>query len=343
MSNFKITIELDKNFQLIKHYNIIYLKREEKKYYDNLAITNNILIISGTRTDKIAHSKILETKQSTYYMAIVKSLLYLYFTHQQSFTICNITIYIDEVKSEIYSSDKIIQVFSNMPKLKIDCSILFSDEKNKSEKITIALMNLTLSYFEENSSFDYTWKCFNLIIREIFNKKKDKELLIELRKDLENFTGDYSDTISYFEKMDLQFIRSFYFKEMIKNDLKSENEIKLFFYDFDDYMVCTVLNDLIYIFKDDFKDANVFNAVISKYNYNIENCISKTTDIIRLLLLKYAYYLRCKYFHAEKRPSNFLIINKNLEELIKLSLPLSIICKDLLKKFININKPNEID
>ncbi|MGI6687428.1 MAG: hypothetical protein ACOX6Y_03540 [Christensenellales bacterium] len=60
------------------------------------------------------------------------------------------------------------------------------------------------------------------------------------------------------------------------------------------------------------------------YEYNINNVIEKPTDIVRLVILKYAYHLRCKRFHAEKLPTNFLINNRNLSELEHVVYPLSV-------------------
>ena len=58
----------------------------------------------------------------------------------------------------------------------------------------------------------------------------------------------------------------------------------------------------------------------------------KNTDVIRFIILKYGYYLRCKFFHGEQIPANFLIFNANLLELDRITEPLQLVCVDLLEK-----------
>ena len=120
---------------------------------------------------------------------------------------------------------------------------------------------------------------------------------------------------------------------MICNNFPKGNTQGLvsFFKDFKDIRVITTLKKVMNCKKNDLNSIQEYNNIDSYFNSEIKSNTVKDTDIVRLIILKYAYYLRCKYFHAEKLPANFLINNANYNELLRISKPLSIICKDLLE------------
>jgi len=83
--------------------------------------------------------------------------------------------------------------------------------------------------------------------------------------------------------------------------------------------------------KVDLTTGKEYSKIELHYNQCITTHIKKDSDVIRILILKHAYYLRCKYFHAEKIPTNFLINNSNQIELNRITEPLRLICKDLIE------------
>lgn len=103
---------------------------------------------------------------------------------------------------------------------------------------------------------------------------------------------------------------------------------------FTDYRIVKVLSENLSCKKNELNSINKFEEICEYYSKLLKYGCTKTNDIdvIRFVILKYAYYLRCKYFHAEKIPANFLIENMSQNELNKITEPLSIICYDL---FIN--------
>ncbi|MGI6687427.1 MAG: hypothetical protein ACOX6Y_03535 [Christensenellales bacterium] len=123
----------------------------------------------------------------------------------------------------------ILQVFSKSPRFEIDCIDLFSDNKAESDWMMIALMNLTLSYYNSDSSFDYTWKCFNALYSKIFKEKNDSDNLKALRKDLENNPDNYNNILSYIPKMDIYYLKDCSLREMLHDDyLKKPKNLAVF-------------------------------------------------------------------------------------------------------------------
>ncbi len=313
---------------------IIYYSRDTD-YSDNVLFQNNKIIIDGSRTKKINNSNILETPNSTYYSAIVKSLLFTYYSTEIQFEINNISILVNNLLKKEYPNAKIEQVFKQ--KIPDELSIINSnklfDNKKNSDIMMNALMNLTLSFHLPNLKFDYTWKCFNGLIRDIFKEKKEFNMLKDLRQDIESNTNLYTNILNFFKNIDHSYIDACFINGMICNNYPkgSTNGLVDFLIDFNDTRVIKVLKDKMKCKKNDLTSINKFQEIETYYANKLKTPCTKDSDIIRIIILKYAYYLRCKFFHAEKLPPNFLIDNMNQQELNRISIPLSIICKDLLE------------
>ena len=338
MSNFKIIVTLNKNFfesELTEE--IIYYTKKGIDYSDTIIFHNKTITITGSRKKNINHTDILETVNSTYYSCLIKALLYIYF-EKGCFTIESIIVHINDLNTKEYDEKEIKQVFTKDRLLEVSSIKLFSN-KNTSDTMMNALMNLTLSFNEQDLKFDYTWKCFNSLIRDIFNQKNDFEMLKKLREDLEDNPDCYPNILLFSDKVKCNYLDQCFLNAMICNNFpkltfKSQKKVKPlvdFYTNFEDVRVLKSLKEKIKCKKTDLKINKEYNNVLNYYNTKISENIVKNTDVVRLIILKYAYYLRCKYFHAEKLPANFLINNANYTELLRISEPLSIICKDLLE------------
>ena len=332
MSKFKIMVKLNKNlFKTELKKEIIYYNRNHSDYKDKISFDNDTITLSGSRTKYIDNTYILETVNSTFYNCLTKSLLFAYFD-KGPFEINSITINIDNSREKIYKEDEIKQVFKEKPLIKINPINLFSN-KNISDTIMNSLMYLVLSFNDNGLIFDYTWKCFNSLIRDIFKKKQDFEMLKELRKDLEVNPSVYKNILLFSKKINCDYLDQCFLTAMICNNFPkgTTKGLVAFCKDFRDTRVLTTLKEKIKCKKDDLNSIKEYDNVNAYYKSEIEKNTTKDTDIVRLIILKYAYYLRCKYFHAEKSPANFLINNMNYNELSRISIPLSIICEDLIE------------
>lgn len=350
MSTFKIITHIekvifekkyDKNIDQKINRKIIYFSRNGSNYYDDISLYNDTIYISGNRTKPIVELNILKTVNSTFYYSLVKALLFVYF-EKHSFLVKTIEVIVDDKSIIKYNEEDIHQVFKN-PKnsniSEIKCDKLFVDKK-VSDIAMNALMNLTMSFKYSDLKFDYTWKCFNGLIRHIFNKDKDFEMLRELRNDIEkdkkSETNLYSKTMDFSSELTYDYIKSLSIKAMICNNYPKDKTKGLyeFLKSFTDYRIVKVLSENLSCKKNELNSINKFEEICEYYSKLLKYGCTKTNDIdvIRFVILKYAYYLRCKYFHAEKIPANFLIENMSQNELNKITEPLSIICYDL---FIN--------
>lgn len=332
MSKFKIIVDIDRDlFDETLDKKLIYYSNQNQEYYDSVIYSKNIIKIYGNRSKTIDNIRLLETMNSTYYSDLVKALLFAYFK-KRPFIINNVKVYIEEDLVNEYSKSDINQVFSNEKLIEIETDILFKETKASYVAMN-SLMHLTMSFKYQDLRFDYTWKAFNRLISYFFNKNTDFCMLQELRKDLESNQNSYTNIINFSKGLDYEYLNTCFFKGMIYNNFPSKKTKAFveFLEGFDDYRVIKVLMDMIEYKINDLKDINEYENIKNDYINKLESPYQKDTDVVRILILKYAYYLRCKFFHAEKLPSNFIINNVHQIELCRISHPLSLICKDLLE------------
>lgn len=332
MSKFKMDITLSKNlFKNEPKKEIIYFSRSSLNYADEIFFDKNIISLVGSRTNHIKTNDILETINSTFYNCMIKALLFVYFK-KGPFHVELITINIDDSEQKSYEAKEIKQVFIKDKLLEINPDKLFSTKKI-SDIVMNSLMYLTLSFSDSDLIFDYTWKCFNALIKKIFDKEHDFDMLKELRIDIEHNPQFYPNILLFSKDIDCDYLNQCFFNAMICNNYPRGNCKRLpdFFKDFNDVRVLKILYEKIKSKKDDLTSMGEYESIVSLYESKIKENNNKDSDIIRIIILKYAYYLRCKYFHGEKSPANFLIKNMNYKELFRISKPLSIICKDLIE------------
>ena len=350
MNKIRIEINIDNNFfTTIEKHEIIYYHRGKTAYKDEVSYNENLVSIFGTRS-KINKLDILENPNSTFYITVIKSLLYIYYNNY-SFNVSSIDIYIDNKLFKSYSDDKIKQNFciSSCNTQKISCTNLFCD-KEISDTTMKALMNLTLSNSYKEISFEYKWKCFNTLIRYLFTKNNttstkitDFSMLVHLKKKIESKDKYFKSTIyflsnkddKYFENLSLNSMICNLFPENAKNNKKNMRE---FFLGFSDCDLSKVLLNKMQCKSKELKKLDIYDEIEKHYLNNINSKINVPIDKVRLMILKHAYYLRCKYFHGEKIPSSFLIANSRQEELDKICEPLHLICKDLIENMMELVK-----
>jgi len=278
MSQFKIEILLNTNlFTTPLEKKIVYFSKNNINYEDKINFDEKTIILSGSRTKHINNANILETVNSSYFACLTKALLFAYFD-KASFEIKSITIYIDNSKKKTYKINEIHQVFKKDTLIKINTDKLFSN-KNISDTIMVSLMYLTLSFNYSDLRFDYTWKCFNSLIRDIFNKKQDFDMLKELRYDLEKNPTFYPNILSWSRGIECHYLDQCFLNAMICNNYPkgTTNGLANFCKDFQDTRVLTTLKEKISLTE------QIEKPIIFRENFP-EHQLSDAEDIIWLKL-----------------------------------------------------------
>lgn len=338
MSSFAIRISLNSDFFSESFYKeIIYREVKEKRYYDKVYFETNCVYIFGNRTSEISNEHAIETQASTYFKDIVKSLLYVYFKYG-SFEINNIIMYVDGKQLVNYESIAIFQNFNCNTEYKstIDVEKIFNMKLTDSNVIMNCLMQIVLSLCFNTEKFSYSWKCFNALLNHVTTGKTEQDKLRQLRVDIEEHVEKYPNSIQFVKNNDMNvFLDKNYFKGALLSAAPEDgkDELKKFidyYKNFSDYRVAEVLKKYVNLKKSLLESKNKYQEIINYLDKCIDQSIEKDTDVVRMLILKCAYYLRNKYFHAEKIPTSFILKNDNDEELDIITVPLRWMCIDII-------------
>ncbi len=293
-----------------------------------------MIVIHGSRSKLI--NDFLETKNSTFYKALIKSLIFTYIKLGQ-FEINNILI---SKNNSPFESIKFTQEFSNSLYAKeisrINTDTLFDKNLHISDVFMNSMMNLIHSAKYSATQFESSWKALNNIGRYLEPNKsiRDFDFLKNIRKLMECHPEIFSNSLSFASGIEEAYLNERWLIAWINDRYNTPKQIEDLYNiinEFDDSRVLSILKEKIICKRNSIPDFENFNKQIER---KIENGVKNDIDIIRLLVLKYGYFLRNKYFHAERPPANFLIQTTNFEELNIISRPITFLTIDLFS-FLN--------
>ena len=344
MTEFEISICLDKNIFLEKmERNITYYKDD---YKDHVVFNGNDIKITGNRARKIQLDDALFTTQSTYYQDIVKSLLFSYFSHGE-FKIIEIGMSVGE-ETKVVKQENLLQKFSfrfnkNIIRNADPLEVLFKNDE-ESEVLMKSLMYLVTSFNGDENRFDNLWKSFNVLIKKISGQGSDWDMLVGYKMYLLENEAKFINTLGFIEKtIDSNYLETCRISAMINNNhpqLDTEKKVKNFkerlLLNYNDKRICSILKEKMIVKKKRLK-ADTFSEIEKELDRRIAREIVDDTDVIRFLVLKYMYYLRCKYFHGEKWANKFLYANQDSDELDRMSILLEIHIGDIIQVEFNNN------
>lgn len=339
---FEIEILIDKCFfKEIRKEKIYYYK----EFYDSITFSENRILITGNRSNRINIHTAFESKNSNYLYEMTLALIYTYFLYN-NFEVLKIKISTkhrsksDEEIKELDITQRFTKKLDQLHLLEEKSLQRLFDPTSKSKRLIIALSHLTLGLSTENqsSAFDNLWKCFNVLMREVTNKSKDSEMLKDLKIKIENSPEKFPKSIQFANNLTKDELEVIAINELIENiypNIKKEKKFlemkKHMLLAFEDSRICELLIGRINRKKKDFTLYDPNNEIRALLDKRVLTRTKNNTDIIRLLILKYAYYLRCKYFHGEKSPQNFLMLNFDTNQLDFIHEPLLNIIYDVIQ------------
>lgn len=336
MIKYKISILFDSNENEIliykgkSHYN--------DTLFDDLIITNKRIVIEGNRSKNIPKELILINTTSTLYQQILKALVFSYMTTGKPHKILEIKLY-KEVKDdqESYSERNILQPYTKSL-AKEFClepnalNILFSNSSKG--HILLNSLILFIKGIEENN-FDYYWKSFNCLYSYISGKDKEHEKLKFMRQFIESNSSHFKLSVDLIDLDQKNDIRSLRIRDFILSNFPTRNETNQFkelIFRFSDYRLNEMFQDILPYRKDFLIAEGLMNDVQNHITNSINNRQKANDQLLCFYILKYAYFLRNKYFHAEKTAPVFLLKNNNeVTELNKINAIMSAFLVDLYK------------
>lgn len=309
--------------------------------YDFITISTCKIIIEGNRSKNIPINSILNNITSTLYKQMQKGLVFAYMSTGTPYQISEIVLYkTNNGKEEKIVEKNIVQLFKRSLNNEFciaynDLEILFSPSP-QAEMLLNSIILFIKGYQEDN--FDYYWKSFNCIYTGISEKNTEFEKLKFMRGFIECNSSIFKRSIKLIDKDEKDDIRSLRIRDFILNNFptqKDSKQYKEFVMRFTDYRLNQMFDDVLVYRQENLALEGLLTEVKAHITYYSENGHKSNVQLLCFYVLKYAYYLRNKYFHAEKSAPVFILKSNNeLKELSKIN---QIMCC-LIVDLFNCNK-----
>jgi len=300
-----------------------------KGYQDTLVIMQNKLSMVLSRSNLYADGSILSNSKNTVNQQIIKGLLCYYAVVGDFPRIKNISIIRKKARTPDYTYQECSSF--NQPidsdvtrSLKFDASILqiLLDDSPKGDSIRIAMSYWLkgIAMTDEYNRFDRLWRAFNRLYKYQIGKNSEKDCLIGIRTFLlsnEQYFPKSKDFVNALSEHKLH--NGFRWQQMILNDYdnKAKNEALACFVErYHDSRVMKLLNEKLQCRRSNLNELEPGKT--TNYNDRVDAHIRNNTatrndiELVTLLILNYAYYVRNKNFHGEVADGTFKVGKDNL-------------------------------
>lgn len=306
----------------------------ESCLFDEVRITKKDIIIIGERGNRNTAENIISNTNSTLYLQLLKGILFAYLTEGTKFEIDKIVVECGIEKKEYYSKDILNPCMISLNNnLKVDaskCKLLFSD-KSKAKDLLIAMILYIKGY--ENNDFEYLWKAFNSLYSCISHKDKEFDKLADMKIFFQTNVGLLNRTVDLISKETTIDIRKLRLREFVLNNFEDRAKTRAYadmVMSFKDYRLNEIFLEIMPYRRDYLQSCALYVDVENHINTYITNREIHEIDLIRFYILKYAYFLRNKYFHAEKSSPIFILKKNNeIDEIDKINNIMECLLADL--------------
>ena len=207
-------------------------------------------------------------------------------------------------------------------------------ERGNAYRIALSYWLKGIASSERYYKFDHLWRAFNCLYSYHANAKKDLDGMIHMRQYIIDNPGLFPLTLRITNSYSSNDLRKFRWRTLILNDYDTFNKtdaFKNFVLRYNDERIMNLFKDVLPYREEFLKNANLYNDVVSHIN---QASIRKDGELITLLSIKYAYFVRNKMFHGEIPDSTFKIHNDHIDDEID---NLNDILSTLIYEIINGN------
>lgn len=287
-------------------------------YEDTFRFEHDSFTLTAQRSRKHDDNAILSNSANIINAQILKGLLFYYSLANDFPRIKSVSIVSDTEKQEenearryVKAGEEFLQPITDTGVkpwsfLRDDITVLF-EESDKGSAIRIALSYWlkAVASKERYYKFDHLWRAYNRLFRYQGNQSKESDNMKEMRQWVLGNSGSFTNTISITNSYTSGVLRSFRWRKMILNDYDTESKTKVFV-DFvtrhHDVRIMDLLNEMLPYREEYLKNANLLNGVKAHIAANRNH---HDAELVTLLSLKYAYFVRNKMFHGEIPDSTF--------------------------------------
>ncbi len=303
-------------------------------YVDKISIMDGKIEIQGSRSKLGSLSFILFNTNSSLYRQIVKALSFYYLCTGDALIIEKVTLKKQDLEE---TEAEFLQPFQKslspiLPMQPNDLEVLFKNNYKVDQ-----FLNSIIYFIKaiQDQNFDNYWKSFNSIYSLISLSDKENEKLQDIRKFVERNKLLFSRTLSLISNDTAEDIRKLRIREFILNNWPTQNTTSAFsemVKRFSDIRIITVLDETL-PYRMEFLTNEGLDRDVLLHIQNKKNLPRKDdVELLCFYILKYGYFIRNKYFHAEKANPNFILKNTSeLTELSKISKILQFFLADLIE------------
>lgn len=294
-------------------------------YTDAFQFLQDHLVVIAQRGARYDDGSILSNDKNSLYLQMLKALAYYYAYANDVPTIKKVTIVRKQTGKEDYTyneCDSFLQpVDDDSVKANRFSSGVLDVVFTNSEKGNAVLTALTYwlkSYEYRNIPslrFDALWRAFNCLYRYQTDRDKDFDGL----RDFKGFIMDnqhlFTNSISMTTGYDQSIWDSFRWRALILNDYNAAskmNALSDFIQRYHDSRIMHSLYNIITVRQNYLEPAELWDSVVTHLTANFATkCDIETLTV---LVIKYAYFVRCKYVHGELPENSFKIEHTNIDK-----------------------------
>lgn len=285
--------------------------------FDNVKITNKIIEINFSRSGRKNLETIISNDKNSISQQINRCLCYLYGISGKSFTISDIQVNELDINYNSITFKDIIQPFEHdLPQdlifSRTSLETLFRFEP-KTQYLIIALVLFFKAHNQkiEGDKFSELWKSFNSIYSSISSKNTENEKLADIRMFLSVNHNCFSKSLNIVDIHNKNDIRKLLIRDMILNNYDTDKKTKIFhdfILRFEDCRLNEMFSEILVYRKDYLQQFGLLISVEQHITSSISANKKNNQDLLCFYILKYSYFLRNKYFHAEKIDSSFHLV-----------------------------------
>lgn len=294
-------------------------------YTDAFQFLQDHLVVIAQRGARYDDGSILSNDKNSLYLQMLKALAYYYAYANDVPKIKKVTIVRKQTGREDYTyneCDSFLQPVDDdsVKACRFDSGVLdvvFTNSE-KGNAVLTALTYWLKSYEYRNIPslrFDALWRAFNCLYRYQTDNDKDFEGLRDFKGFIMGNQHLFPNSISITTGYAQSIWDSFRWRALILNDYNAAskmNALSDFIQRYHDSRIMHSLYNIITVRQNYLEPADLWDSVVAHLSSNFATkCDIETLTV---LVIKYAYFVRCKYVHGELPENSFKIEHTNIDK-----------------------------
>lgn len=313
-------------------------------YQDTFIFYNKKCNLVLSRSKKYDDGTILSNINNTVNSQIIKALLCYYAITQDFPTVDNISIIRKQMVAPDYTYaetvDLIQPIVSKVPRTLV-CNpniidgLLDDNPRGQALRISMSYWLKGIASDDVYYKFEHLWRAFNRLYMYYGKQPKEFDNMVLMRGFIINHSHLFPKSIAVTNSYSDAQLLDFRWSRMILNDYDTPNKtsaLAAFVCRYHDGRIMRVLREKLVCRNDNLIAA----GLLSKVNNHISLHTTDTVDaeLVTLIAIKYAYFVRNKMFHGEVIDGTFRIRNNNLDaEIQKLNALLEVLVMEIMENY----------